>query len=284
VTALRVVRRRDLDAYRPVRDKVLELSRPVFRTWLAASGWPLDWRPFSGEQVWYHAWRPGFAAQPEPGWEDDAEPDLDGVVCRAVIDFGALQNPTELRAFLAIVQARRPRTIVEIGTAGGGVLFALAQLADPAALLVSIDIGRHVATTAPILRSFLRPEQRLELIHDRSQHASTRRDLEQLLGGRGVDLLFIDGDHSYGAVRSDHEMYAPLCAPGGLVVFHDIVVAPENSGRGFDVALYWDELRARGGTRELVDATGVPGLHAQDGVPLDRLRPMAFGIGLVEVA
>jgi predicted O-methyltransferase YrrM len=277
-----VVGRRDLDAYRPVRDSVLELTRPVFRGWIEESGWRIDWPPFASDQVSYHAWRPGFVTAPSLDWSDET-PDLDGLVRRAVIDFGALQNPFELRGFLELVAAHKPRTIVEIGTAAGGVLFALAQLATPDALIVSIDIGAHVGVTAPILRSFLAPEQRLEIINDRSQHASTYLDLQRILGGRTIDLLFIDGDHSYGGVRSDHEMYAPQCTRGALIAFHDILVTPANSGRGFDVAVYWNDLRRRGGTRELVDSNGVAGLHTQRDRPLDQLRPMAFGIGVVEV-
>lgn len=36
-----------------------------------------------------------------------------------------------------------------------------------------------------------------------------------------IDLLFIDGDHTYGGVKSDFENYAPLVSSGGLVVFDD---------------------------------------------------------------
>jgi predicted O-methyltransferase YrrM len=36
-----------------------------------------------------------------------------------------------------------------------------------------------------------------------------------------VDLLFIDGDHSYEAVKADWEAYKPLLKPHSIVVFHD---------------------------------------------------------------
>jgi len=38
-----------------------------------------------------------------------------------------------------------------------------------------------------------------------------------------IDLLFIDGDHSYEGVKADWAAYAPLLAPGATVVFHDYV-------------------------------------------------------------
>lgn len=36
-----------------------------------------------------------------------------------------------------------------------------------------------------------------------------------------IDLLFIDGDHSYEGVRADWEAYAGLLRPGSVVAFHD---------------------------------------------------------------
>jgi predicted O-methyltransferase YrrM len=36
-----------------------------------------------------------------------------------------------------------------------------------------------------------------------------------------VDLLFIDGDHSYQGVKADWDTYCPLLRPGSVVVFHD---------------------------------------------------------------
>jgi predicted O-methyltransferase YrrM len=39
--------------------------------------------------------------------------------------------------------------------------------------------------------------------------------------GRQIDLLFIDGDHVYEAVRADFEAWRSLVRPGGLILFHD---------------------------------------------------------------
>ncbi|MFN7590121.1 MAG: class I SAM-dependent methyltransferase [Planctomycetota bacterium] len=38
-----------------------------------------------------------------------------------------------------------------------------------------------------------------------------------------IDLLFLDGDHSYDAVRQDFEDWAPRIRPGGYLVLHDVV-------------------------------------------------------------
>jgi MMP 1-O-methyltransferase len=44
-----------------------------------------------------------------------------------------------------------------------------------------------------------------------------------------IDLLFLDGDHSYAAVRQDFEDWAPKVRPGGYLVMHD-VVHPQHQG------------------------------------------------------
>jgi MMP 1-O-methyltransferase len=40
-----------------------------------------------------------------------------------------------------------------------------------------------------------------------------------------VELLFIDGDHSYDAVRRDAELWLPRLIDGGTVMFHDVATA-----------------------------------------------------------
>ena len=40
-----------------------------------------------------------------------------------------------------------------------------------------------------------------------------------------LDLLFIDGDHSYEGVKADWDAYKSLLRPGSIVVFHDIAWA-----------------------------------------------------------
>lgn len=43
--------------------------------------------------------------------------------------------------------------------------------------------------------------------------------------GRPIRLLFIDGDHSYEAAQADLDAWLPYVAPGGYVVFDDVIDA-----------------------------------------------------------
>lgn len=42
--------------------------------------------------------------------------------------------------------------------------------------------------------------------------------------GRPIRFLLIDADHSYEGVKRDFELWSPLVAPGGLIVFHDYLM------------------------------------------------------------
>jgi predicted O-methyltransferase YrrM len=55
-------------------------------------------------------------------------------------------------------------------------------------------------------------------------------ELRKILNGRGIDILFIDGDHSVQGARSDFELYSPLVKPGGFICFDDVMDSSMSSG------------------------------------------------------
>jgi predicted O-methyltransferase YrrM len=46
-----------------------------------------------------------------------------------------------------------------------------------------------------------------------------------------LGLVFIDGSHSYDAVKTDYKCWYPHLLPGGLLVFHDIFLDPTEGGQ-----------------------------------------------------
>ncbi|MCA9704425.1 MAG: class I SAM-dependent methyltransferase [Myxococcales bacterium] len=274
------------------------------------------WQPprLEGSHVVMHAWREGTlcvdAAQasilrraasgdhePLPpeleermhamGWLADEPPDLDGLVEKVKSTFPAIQNPWELRRFLDEVERRKPEVIVEIGSAAGGTLYCWLQLARSGGIVVGID-APHAIGGEPEhdwmgdLFAALAPRSiELVRIRDRSFHHSTRQDLLRALGNRKIDLLLIDGDHSYGAIHADVEMYRPLVGSGGLIAMHDICMHPARWGRGHDVAIYWQELCERLVTKEIIDPEG--SLDEPSFDDPSRFVMPALGFGLIEV-
>jgi cephalosporin hydroxylase len=169
----------------------------------------------------------------------------------AGITIESWQIPSEITGFLRILEAEPPQSVLEIGTARGGTLFLLTCVAAPEALLVSVDLkrgqfgGGYPAWRAPLYRSFAREAQRVKLVTGDSHEPRIRKQVQRLLGGKPIDLLFIDGDHSYEGVKKDFADYAPLVRSGGLVAFHDIV--PRGPGKHGDpggVPTFWPELKA----------------------------------------
>jgi len=71
----------------------------------------------------------------------------------------------------------------------------------------------------------------------------TLQELFKMLYRRPVDILFIDADHSYEAVKSDFGMYSFLC--NGIVAFDDINLSRHKKRNRFNhgVCNFWDELK-----------------------------------------
>jgi predicted O-methyltransferase YrrM len=165
-------------------------------------------------------------------------------------ELSPVQIRSEIRDLLALVQRLRPKVVLEIGTARGGTLFLLTRVAAPDATFVSVDLssrtdrrfaGRDVRRRRPLFRSFALDRQRIHFLVGDSHAVRTFKHVERKLGGRKVDLLFIDGDHTAEGVRRDFELYGKLVRPGGVIALHDIVDGPAEDVGG--VPDFWRTIR-----------------------------------------
>jgi len=181
-----------------------------------------------------------------------------------VVMLGALQKPREVELLLEFVKGMSFNNILEIGTAKGGMFFALCQIASPTANLISLDMPGgdfgargYVETDEDIERmnSFGKPKQKLSFIRSDSHKETTLKRTKKILGNKKLDLLFIDGDHTYEGVKKDWEMYSPLVKNEGLVIFHDIL-DQEAMFPTCKVEPFWNELKRQNETWEFIDDTG----------------------------
>jgi hypothetical protein len=58
-------------------------------------------------------------------------------------------------------------------------------------------------------------------VHGDSGNPKTREKVMELSGNRRPDILFVDGNHSYGGVKADWENWKDALNPQGFLCFHD---------------------------------------------------------------
>ncbi|MCK5085065.1 MAG: class I SAM-dependent methyltransferase [Candidatus Pacebacteria bacterium] len=154
-------------------------------------------------------------------------------LAKIAIKKGAFQKIKELSPLISLLKKRKLNIVVEIGTAKGGTFYAWCKIAQPEAVIVSVDLpggpfgGGYTLNDIKKFRKYKRKKQKLFFIRKDSHKQDTKKELIKLLKRTEIDLLIIDGDHKYSGVKKDWKLYSPLVKKNGLVVFHDILFHPK---------------------------------------------------------
>jgi cephalosporin hydroxylase len=168
-----------------------------------------------------------------------------------------MQFEEELVELAKIIYDKKPKVVLEIGTARGGTLFLAAQLADDNALIISIDLpdgmygGGYPEWKIPLYKSFKKKNQNIELIQGDSHSKEILNKLTTILNGKKIDYLFIDGDHTYEGVKADFETYTKLLNTNAIVGFHDIVSDKSDVPNHF-VYEFWNEIKSNYQYKEFI--------------------------------
>jgi cephalosporin hydroxylase len=168
-----------------------------------------------------------------------------------------MQHIEELIELAKVIEEKKPKTILEIGTARGGTLFLASQLADDDALIVSIDLpdgmygGGYPKWKIPFYLSFKKANQKIELIQGDSHSDEIYNQLVSILKGRKIDYLFIDGDHTFEGVKKDFDTYTQLLNEKAVVAFHDIGKDLSEVPNHF-VHEYWESIKKNYNYREVI--------------------------------
>jgi len=144
--------------------------------------------------------------------------------------------------------------------------------------LIGVDLRiRHRA----LLRLLAPPRIDTHLIDGDSSSAPVVQAVRRAAGDKQIDVLFIDGDHSYSGVRSDYLNYRGLVRDDGIIAFHDIVpdhtsrFGRQTLGSTGGVPLFWSQLKSTGQAVEFVanpeqDGCGIGALvHSAGTAPQD---------------
>ncbi len=163
------------------------------------------------------------------------------------IIFRTFQNKEEISKFIKIIAKERPKLVLEIGTARGGSLFLLTKFSNSNSHIISLDLpggihgGGYPRPFKIFYKSFKLKNQKITFIRKDSHNPSTLLKVKKIINKRKIDILFIDGDHTYNGVKKDFEMYSPLVKKNGLVAFHDITV--QQPRLNCQVHIFWNEIK-----------------------------------------
>lgn len=156
-----------------------------------------------------------------------------------------MQIRSEHRALLDLVRDHDPTTLLEIGTARGGTLYGWCRAVDSAETIISLDLpagefgGGYSHQRIDLFEAF-ETDAELVFVRGDSHDSETHASVKDAIDGR-LDLLFIDGDHTYDGVKQDFEMYREFAADGALVAFHDII--PHEYDSECEVDQFWTEIK-----------------------------------------
>ena len=130
-----------------------------------------------------------------------------------------------------------PNTIVELGTHKGTSLWSFCQAIKDGKLdaeIFAIDtwlgeehagfFGEEVFDKVKEIRKIYYNELKIYFLRKTFNEAVTD------FADKSIDLLHIDGLHTYNAVKNDFENWNPKVKDDGVIIFHDIFVNRNNFG------------------------------------------------------
>jgi hypothetical protein len=147
-----------------------------------------------------------------------------------------------------LVAEARPSLLVELGTHAGVSYAAFCQAVQRAGLATqcsAVDTWAgddHAGAYEEAVYADLKAFNDARFACFSKLIRSTFDDALPTFADGSIDLLHIDGFHSYEAVSHDFHSWRPKLSNRAVVLFHDTCVRE----RGFGVWRFWDEIRGSG--------------------------------------
>lgn len=178
-----------------------------------------------------------------------------------------------------LVKSAKPRVVVEIGSARGRstCFIGNALKENGSGTLYAIDPHSKTAwndedsiDTYDILLGNIKDcgiRDYVQVVRCTSVEAAAKWT-------RQIDMLFIDGDHSYEGVKTDWELFSPFVTPFGIAIFHDTLwdLRPDERYQRPDMGVprFVEELREQ----------GYPVLTIDRDFGVSMVQPVRHGIAL----
>ncbi len=154
----------------------------------------------------------------------------------------------------------KPKIIVELGTYKGTSIFSMAQAVKDEKLktkLYAIDTWQGDHQSGFYDRKILNGVKKIIKRYYKLTYINLiQEDFDKALKSfkkQNIDLLHIDGLHTYKAVKHDFENWTPLVSKNGMIILHDISVTKDD----FGVYKLWKELKQKYKNWEFVHSNGL---------------------------
>jgi len=140
-------------------------------------------------------------------------------------NFGIQQVKPEIHKFIDILSKQKKlKNCLEIGLGFyGSTHFLWRALFDKSITIENqkdrvFKFGENMNT---FHGKFVLNDKKSSFIFGSSHDPSSVEKLQKILNGKKLDLLFIDGDHTYKSVLCDWMLYKNFVAKGGIIAFDD---------------------------------------------------------------
>jgi predicted O-methyltransferase YrrM len=147
--------------------------------------------------------------------------------------FQVQQHQAELDFIISKAKGRT--NYLEIGVYGGGTFNTVSKYVK----------GKHIAVdlslTNEVQSKLKKSVKDCHIVIGDTHKYETVKQIEKILDGELLDVLFIDGDHSAEGVKRDFEMYKHLVSDGGVILFHDIIKSAFHAKHGCFVDEFWND-------------------------------------------
>lgn len=164
-----------------------------------------------------------------------------------IIDYEAQSAWKGHETFLNwLIVTKRPNIFVEVGVHYGFSYFAACQSVrahNIEAVCLGVDTWQgdeHTVYTSPPDEIYAGALAHNEANYKDFSYLIKKPSVEAAnqVADRSVDILNIDGGHTYEAVKSDFMAWLPKMKKGGVVMFHDIM----NTQPGVGVNRFYNEI------------------------------------------
>ena len=138
---------------------------------------------------------------------------------------GIQQVREEILNFSKEILKRKNRGIcAEIGLGFYGSTHFLWRHIFKKVITIEYQMDRIFAFRENLNKFYSKPilnDNKSKFIFGKSNETNSIKKLFHILGDKKLDMLFIDGDHSFEGVYADYHIYSSFVKKGGIIAFHD---------------------------------------------------------------